>query len=1090
MTLAPSVFHSTILRLFMPTRFIVAALFLFSVCSQAQEPVSKRVVGLIDSALSIMDMSKRDCSLRSDIVTADVHRSSAVSALFASPLKSFDYAAFYAKALREVGPDQGDGLFTRAMSDCLLGVYQPLDYASNSALDIPISISASNGEPLPTSYLDNFTMSYLIRQFVFPVLRAAKAMQQAHAGLLKNDFLRAHADSLYIMSSEDATASPYELKRAELRGDSIARQFFDDAAMVDQERITSGSLSLYKHLVLSGALSQTGINLLRDSVKSCVIDSPFGRIYIGSAGRDEYRGDYLLILDVGGDDRYVCTQTKDGVAARPLRVVIDLSGNDEYLGSSYTLGAGIFGGGLLIDMAGNDLYKAGSFSLGAGLFGVGAVYDGGGNDIYVGGTFSQGAGAFGIGLLTDCEGNDSYTVQAYGQAFGGTRGGGYLVDKSGNDVYSTVSPFVDVLRYDEHYISFTQGASLGNRPIAGGGFGVLVDSKGNDTYTCDIYGQGSSYWFGYAALIDEAGEDRYQAYQYAQGAGIHFAHGLLLDRKGDDVYVSHGVSQGCGHDVGVGIIVDENGDDSYVAESLSLGGGNANAVSILVDVNGNDAYMARNPTTCFGYSDFRRSYGMIGVFADGAGNDMYGDLRRNATTSVKSTFGVFLDVANAPSAAAPAASVIPVDSAQKKYPIATSIDSLFVQACTAPQKFQYMVQPARDSIVQRLDALLYLARYIGTTQPRERLALENMMTALYKRDTVRVTKLVTDSLESSVLSTVQFCLWLAGKCSIKAASVAMIRCLQHPDWRVRAAAAQNIGDGKFDDIVSKCFPLLKDTVSHVRMRAAYTIASRSPSSVFDVLKPALNDPSQLVRNAVGMGLRSTSSLPFTLLRDAFDIYALPRAQRALIRALPALDTAAPRDSVAMMIGELEQDEREAAYRAVRDEKSLLWQEVLELCRTREKNVDLLTELGSTTPVPTTLSTSSQMQVNSRGKKALDIKAKKAKKEKKNAKDVRDAKDTKDAKDVKDAKESKDNSASENNDTSKGLPVSKIKTLPSYRSAPTPSGESATKKTIGAPSSKPVATIPAKPKAPATSVDSTKAKSKAPKATSPAPISKP
>ncbi|MFM7773591.1 MAG: HEAT repeat domain-containing protein, partial [Candidatus Kapaibacterium sp.] len=828
--------------------------------------------------------------------------------------------------------------------DCLLGVYQPLDYASTSSLDIPISISSATGEPLPVSYVDSFTMSYLIRQFVFPVLRAAKAMQSAHAALMRNGYLRMHADSMYMMSQEDASASPFELKSAELRGDSIARRFFDEAALADNERIVSVSLSLYKHLVLNGALAQTGVSVLRDSVKSCVIDSPYGRVYIGSAGRDEYRGDYLLILDVGGDDRYVCSQTMESASARALRVIVDLSGDDEYTGTSYSLGAGIFGGNLLVDMSGNDLYKAGSFSLGAGLFGAGAVYDGSGNDIYVAGTFAQGAGAFGVGLLVDGDGNDAYTVQAYGQAFGGTRGAGFLVDKAGNDIYSAVSPFVDVLRYDEHYVSFTQGASLGHRPIAGGGFGILVDSKGNDTYTCDIYGQGSSYWFGYAALIDEAGEDRYKAYQYAQGAGIHFAHGLLLDRKGDDVYVSHGVSQGCGHDVGVGILVDENGNDSYVAESLSLGGGNANAISIFTDVKGDDAYIARSASNCFGYSDFRRSYGMIGIFADGEGKDLHGETGRNATTAVKSTYGVFLDV---PDDSVPNAvrTPSPAEPSGRRYPPAASLDSLFVQACTAPQKYQYMVQPARDSIVRRTDALPFLARYLGSVQPRERLAMENMMPALYARDTLGVTSLVKDSLASRVLSTVQFCLWLAGKCAMTGAASSILPCLQHTDWRVRAVAAQNIGEGRFDELVPRCAPLLKDTVSHVRMRAAYTIASRTPRAVTDVLKPAMNDPAQLVRNAVGMGLRSVPSLPFSVLRDAIDIHSLPHARRSLVRALPAIDTAASRDSVADVIMSMEPEEREAAYRAVRDQRSDLWIDVRDRCRERESDAAVRNELG-------------------------------------------------------------------------------------------------------------------------------------------------
>jgi hypothetical protein len=914
---------------------------------RAQEPVTKRAVSLIDSALQILDMSRRDCSLRADIVSPDNHRPAAISALFSQPLKSFDYAAFYAKALREVGPDHGEVLFARAMSDCMLGTYQPVDFTNASVVDVPLRVRDAAGNELPGTFLDNFTMSYIMRQFVNPVLRAARMMQSTAGGIAKRSALLAQADSLFMMSSEDATASPFELKAAELRGDSIAKAFFDDASLFVSDKQMSIPLSLYKQLVLSGALAQTGMAVLRDSIKTCVIETPYGRVLIGSSKQDNYSGDYLLILDIGGDDRYSFSMTKAEAAARPLRVIIDLSGNDEYSGSSYTLGAGIFGGGLLIDCSGDDSYKAGSFSLGAGLFGVGAVYDGSGNDTYNAGTFAEGAGAFGVGLLADASGNDAYTVHAYGQAFGGTRGAGLLSDQSGNDVYSAVSPFVDVLRYDEHYVSFTQGAALGHRPIAGGGVGVLCDTKGNDTYTADIYGQGSAYWFGYAALIDEAGEDRYQAYQYAQGAGIHFAHGILLDRKGDDVYVSHGVSQGCGHDVGVGVLVDETGDDSYVAESLSLGGGNANAISICVDVAGNDAYIARNMSNCMGYSDFRRSYGLIGIFADGAGTDVYGETRRNASVSTKSTFGVFLDmpeqVASAPVTSPSAGSA--ASETSQRIPIASSPDSLFVQACTAPQKFQYMVQPARDSLVARPAATAYLARYLGTTQPRERLAMENMMPALYKRDSAGVVTLIKDSLNSNALSTVQFCLWLAGKCPNPVYAPALDQCMQHSDWRIRASAAQNIGEGKYDQLLQRCESLLKDTVTHVRMRAAYTIAQRTPRAVINILKPAINDASQLVRNAVAMGLRSAKPLQSGLLHEALEVHALPHARRSLVRALAAVDTAASADSVVRMIMMLEPEEREAAYREVQGERSALWANVLEVCRGIETDSALRVMLG-------------------------------------------------------------------------------------------------------------------------------------------------
>lgn len=407
----------------------------------------------------------------------------------------------------------------------------------------------------------------IVQQYLAPIAAYRTATQQLRRFLRSSQLLFAKSDSLWLLSAEDEKADPYQLKEAELRGDSIAREYFDAALTPDLSSTIIGGLQLYTYLVELLQRTRSAQQLLRDSIRTIVWDTPIGRCAIGGPGDDVYRGDYAFIFDVGGNDAYFLESTKERAFERGAQVIIDLGGNDVYVGGDYTLGAGVAGCGILLDVDGDDSYRAGNITLGSGLWGVGILHDMAGSDSYVGGVFSQAAAAFGVGILFDDGGNDHYAVAAHGQAFAGTRGVAILVDARGNDHYTTASPFLDVLRYESHYLTFTQGAALGYRPLASGGIALLSDREGNDIYTTDIYGQGTAYWFGLGMLDDRKGEDRYVAYQYAQGAGIHFAHGLLWDREGNDVYLARGVSQGCGHDVGVGMLYDEAGDDAYVAES-------------------------------------------------------------------------------------------------------------------------------------------------------------------------------------------------------------------------------------------------------------------------------------------------------------------------------------------------------------------------------------------------------------------------------------------------------------------------------------------------------------------------------------------
>jgi hypothetical protein len=347
----------------------------------------------------------------------------------------------------------------------------------------------------------------------------------------------------------------------------------------------------------------------------------FGKIAIGSAGDDVYRGEYFMIFDPSGDDSYYMEYDIEN--PHPT-LVADYSGNDFYKAKSdFALASGAFSYSFLIDFEGDDIYDGDNFSLGSGFFGVGILWDKKGNDIYFGDTFTQGAGTFGLGLLIDGEGSDSYTGNFFCQGFGFVRGIGGIVDYSGNDNYTVQGKYSEIFHRGNHYMSLSQGFGYGFRPELSGGFGFICDYAGNDAYIADFFAQGSSYWWALGMLYDGSGNDQYITYQYAQGAGAHMTLGILLDGDGDDVYRSHSVSQGCGHDYSCGWLLDISGDDIYSANNLAQGAGQANGMGIFTDVLGNDGYYVIGKNNTQGYGNPRRDYGSIGLFLDADGEDRY-----------------------------------------------------------------------------------------------------------------------------------------------------------------------------------------------------------------------------------------------------------------------------------------------------------------------------------------------------------------------------------------------------------------------------------------------------------------------------------
>jgi HEAT repeat protein len=804
----------------------------------------------LDSALLVIGMSRADLAMPPDLALADVHRRPIHDRSFAEPLAPYDdLEAMHAMLLRRT-PEALDSAMIQWMASMDLGDAEREHYdATMSAREIAARMGVD-----PERVVGFIGATFLLR-YIGAVMSATDAMQPAREQFLQQPLLVDLCDSLWMNSTESEAATLWQLHDDEIRTQARTRAFVARANPRQLSSVYRHGWSLYQQLMTYSAQVSVVREMLLDSIVTVTIETPAGRIALGGKGNDTYVGSYLLIVDLGGNDTYSITSTtKDTALAYPARCIVDIAGNDTYLGSGYDLGSGIGGVGILIDRDGDDIYRAGDQSLGCGIFGIGIVHDLAGNDSYISGQNTQGCGIFGIGLLLDDSGFDTYKAHAQAQGFGGTRGVGVLDDRSGNDAFLAVSPFVDVLRYEAHHVTFTQGAALGIRPIASGGIGLLFDHAGNDLYLTDIYGQGTAYWYGIGALIDDAGEDRYQAYQYAQGSGVHFASALLRDRSGDDVYVSHGVSQGCGHDVATGILLDERGNDSYVCESLSLGGGNANAVSILLDAAGNDSYVAMNESNTMGFSDYRRGYGMIGLFIDAQGDDRYTSSTKNNTTSVKSTYGAFTDL-NLPVVADVSSPSPRTAASATQDRLTLTVDSLMVQASAAPLRFQQTVKPARNALIAMGgNAIPRLAGFLGTQMPRERLALEEVIPEIYKTSPDAVRSLLSDSLSSSNSVTVSTALTLCGKIKDPLLVHAVAPLAEHPRWQHRRNAVhalQEIGDTAYMPVFRIA---LRDTHAYVRARSAYAVGLLGGAEALRLLEPALQEESQMVRHAAIEGL--------------------------------------------------------------------------------------------------------------------------------------------------------------------------------------------------------------------------------------------
>lgn len=594
-------------------------------------------------------LKPNDIAFRNDYMDIDSFRLQTIAKMMQKPLDLIAYCDSLKKAHISMQPE----ILATVM-------FQDLARAGQKVRNKSYQPQGAELQNTYNLYFNDHSLNQFLSQmavYIDHIFPRSSQMMLAALNEKQKKFLITEFKELVITREEEENYSVERIDSVEKAEELYTEELAKFAGDIDKDPVLRAGIDCFKKVMLEiknfqsllksqemspAKIMQTGGFLPANIDLSNYLGTQPGWA-VGGADNDYYSGDYKFILDFGGDDIYDLSydETKPHVV-----IIIDLAGNDTYRSQSdFTLGSGCLSVGILADMDGNDRYDAKSFSIGSGYFGFGVLYDANGDDRYDGDTHVQGAGSFGIGLLIDEAGKDVYYGSLFAQGFGFVEGFGLIQDEKGSDVYYAGGKYKDILRYEDHYLSLSQGFGYGLRPSLSGGIGGIVDAEGNDLYSSDIFGQGSSYWWSLGFICDQKGNDNYQSFQYAQGSAAHMSVGILLDDSGQDIYTSKGVSQGCGHDFSAGILLDRGGDDSYTANDLSQGAGSANGAGLLIDNGGNDSYSIHDKANSQGYGNPRREYGSIGLFVDLGGKDLYlGNGQDNFYWRTDSKWGAGMDI--------------------------------------------------------------------------------------------------------------------------------------------------------------------------------------------------------------------------------------------------------------------------------------------------------------------------------------------------------------------------------------------------------------------------------------------------------------
>ncbi|TVR75925.1 MAG: HEAT repeat domain-containing protein [Chitinophagaceae bacterium] len=826
-----------------PFFFIIAichfSFFSFNLIA-SEKTLSEKFLPVVKKGLKAADRNITDLSMPEDLSSRDAFRLSLIDTLFSNPLYTIDVIAAESEFLFEKY-NQPEHLFEHI----------------SHRLDEPFPIMAFEAKPIAElisknemkKIADHPELQTQIENFVTKSHTVVELIKKAKEDIPTDTFNMLKQELPQLFRSDNTDES--------IRGNTLEDYKLREYASIEKSKrlfsliedfntgaiLKAASIAYRASLDLTDFLENTKID-----IPEFTLETALGKIIFS----DKTPSDYLL---------WVLTEKSNHINFSEIeksdfQVLINRGGNNYYRNETAGLGGSIGGIDILIDIKGDDIYHSKSYSQGSGFMGVGILLDKSGNDRYISSFTSQACGAFGAGLLFDLNGNDLYEGNQNIQAVGWVKGYGALVDLSGHDQYLARPEFVDMLRYDDRYVTLSQGIGLGHRPHASGGIGILADKAGNDFYLSDIYGQGSAYWYALGGLVDKSGHDKYQAYQYAQGSGVHLAFAGLIDYGGRDQYISNGVSQGCGHDYAFGFLLDlGNDDDNFVCEGLSQGAGNANGIGLFIAEGGQNGYIAKRANSQ-GYSDFRRSFGTTGIFADLGENAFFGSVngKRNRfwNAGTKGT-GMdlpsnFISTQTEPEQTNEEKAESTEKEEENKFADETDLQKLFWHASAAPLKFQKYVEPARERLLEIGDeALDFIMQQMLTESVRE----VHLFRIILPKFGEKATKALSDSLSSENPFIVSRALNLLQECSKEGHGIyvaeTVVPFTNDPSWQRRSHAYMFLSRLDTTAYQSILLEGLYDSHPHVRRSAAEGLSNSKNPDIQNEMLLALNDSFQQVR---------------------------------------------------------------------------------------------------------------------------------------------------------------------------------------------------------------------------------------------------
>jgi HEAT repeat protein len=686
--------------------------------------------------------------------------------------------------------------------------------------------------------------------------------------------------------------------------------------------------------------------------KPLVRETPFGRVALGTPGDDVYTGDYAVLIDPGGNDRYTGCRigAAYGTQGRGAGFFADLGGNDVYdcADVDLSLGAATLGVAAFFDLgAGDDRYRGGHGSLGAAAGGVAVFYDDGGSDTYDGRTYTEGAAGFGVGVFQDDavqappvmtadEGtkepvrigafdNDQVRAWANAQGFARCRGVALCLNTRGNDVYQAGGVYLDAPLFADRYQSFSQGFAIGERGVDyAGGIALIADFAGNDRYLGDIYDQGVGYWYSAGLLYDGSGNDLYEMTQYGQGSGIHLAVGGLVDVAGSDTYVMHsGLGQGGSHDFAGSILQDRGGNDHYLGMTSCDGCGLTNSVGLFLDRSGDDTYAGRRGSLNFGRP--ARGFASVGVMVDLGGKDDYLGIMKDDTAWRHSDLGVGLDEASEaksqqsgpgalPTKGAPGAAVkIPAVCSYEGKLTQEVFDELWALAIRwEVGENRRIVPQARARLVKfGAPVLPYLDRAMDQgASGLELRAYKDVLAGLRKGGAEEpVLDFLRRNLKAPTERRRKVALWLAGELKARATEAEVVALLKGTDASLarRAAGVLGlIGSRAGDDVLRGW---LGKPDEELRVMAALGVLLGADVPCYDDVRPLLDHPLVSVRTRLATLLAGHVATYGNQVEIDVMLGSLPlRARRTALDALARAKQPPSPATVAALLGLLDAED--------------------------------------------------------------------------------------------------------------------------------------------------------------------------------------